>query len=171
MASNKLLSGLVSLAVVGGGIGYLFYSSQGEAFEYYKHVDEVQRELPTLKGRRLQLHGYVQPGSIMRKLDRDHQQMEYKFTIINCDVTMQVRYAGLVPDTFKERAEVVLKGKLENDDLFVANEISAKGPSKYESKVDSAASTMCTKSDHAPKKVEASSGETKLAGATNGATN
>lgn len=146
--ANKLVSGLVTLAIVGGGIGYLFYSSQGEAFEYYKHVDEVQREITTLRGRRLQLHGYVQPGSILRKLDRDHQQMEYKFTVVNCDVAMQVRYLGLVPDTFKEKAEVVIKGKLENDELFIAQEISAKCPSKYDSKVDPSMSTMCTKSDH-----------------------
>lgn len=148
--ANKLVSGLVTLAVVGGGIGYLFYSSQSEAFEYYKHVDEVQREITELRGRRLQLHGYVQPGSILRKLDRDHQQMEYKFTVVNCDATMNVRYLGLVPDTFKEKAEVVIKGKIESDDLFVASEISAKCPSKYESKADSSMSTMCTKSDHAP---------------------
>ena len=143
--SNKLVSGLLTLAVVGGGIGYLFYSSQDEAFEYYKHVDEVQRDIRSLKGKALQLHGFVVPGSILRKLDREHQQMEYKFDVVNCGVTMAVRYSGLVPDTFKERAEVVIKGKLEGDDLFLANEISAKCPSKYESKVDSSAATMCTK--------------------------
>lgn len=163
MRNNKLISGLLTLAVVASGIAYLFYSSQGEAFEYYKHVDEVQREIATLRGRRLQLHGFVQPGSIMRKLDRDHQQMEYKFTVVNCDKAMAVRYAGLVPDTFKERAEVVIKGKLEGDDLFVAQEISAKCPSKYESKLDSAASTLCTKSDK--KAAMDSVAPTQLAGA------
>ena len=44
--------------------------------------------------------------------------------------SIDVRYAGTVPDTFKDRAEVVVKGTL-GDGKFEAREISAKCPSKY----------------------------------------
>src|SRR6185369_5966154 len=92
------------------GIGYLFYSSAGEAFEYYKHIDEVMNEPQKWQGKHLQLHGFVVPGSIMRRLDHEHQQVEYKFKAVNCGATVDVRYSGTVPDTFKDRAEVVVKG-------------------------------------------------------------
>jgi cytochrome c-type biogenesis protein CcmE len=57
-----------------------------------------------------------------------------------------VRYAGTVPDTFKDRAEVVLKGQLK-DGSFQATEISAKCPSKYQVAADSPTVTMCTRGD------------------------
>jgi cytochrome c-type biogenesis protein CcmE len=144
---SKVIAPLVTLALIIGGCVYLFYSSAGEAFEYYKHVDEVMASPAHWEGKRLQLHGFVVPGTIMKRMDRDHQQIEYKFTATNCGQTVDVRYAGTVPDTFKDRAEVVLKGTLADGGHFTAHEISAKCPSKYEAKVDSAAATMCTKGD------------------------
>jgi cytochrome c-type biogenesis protein CcmE len=144
---SKVAPALITLSLLIGGIVYLFYSSAGEAFEYYKHVDEVMANPGHWEGKRLQLHGFVVPGSIMKKMDREHQQIEYKFQAINCEKVVDVRYAGTVPDTFKDRAEVVLKGTLSEGAHFQANEISAKCPSKYEQKADSAPMTMCTKGD------------------------
>jgi cytochrome c-type biogenesis protein CcmE len=143
---SKVAQGLVTLAVLVGGIGYLFYSSAGEAFEYYKHVDEVMGAPDKWQGKHLQLHGFVVPGSIMKRMDKEHQQIEYKFQAVNCGATVDVRYAGTVPDTFKDRAEVVVKGTLAGAQ-FKAREISAKCPSKYQSRVDGPAATLCTRGD------------------------
>jgi cytochrome c-type biogenesis protein CcmE len=142
--NNKILPAVATLVIVLGGIGYLFYSSAGEAFEYYKHVDEVMSEPAKWEGKHLQLHGFVVPESIKRRMDTAHQQIEYKFLAVNCGSEVPVRYAGTVPDTFKDRAEVVVKGKLENGS-FQASEISAKCPSKYSSAVDAPTVTMCTR--------------------------
>jgi len=143
---SKVLPSLITLAVIGGGIGYLFYSSAGEAFEYYKHVDEVMAEPGRWEGKHLQVHGFVVPSSIMKRMDKEHQQVEYKFRAINCGAELEVRYSGTVPDTFKDRAEVVVKGTLAGG-TFSASEISAKCPSKYEQKVDGPAMTLCTRGD------------------------
>jgi len=44
-----------------------------------------------------------------------------------------VMYSGIVPDTFKDEAEVVLKGRLESDGFHVdPNGVMAKCPSKYQ---------------------------------------
>jgi cytochrome c-type biogenesis protein CcmE len=144
---SKLLPALVTLSLLAGGITWLFYASAGEAFEYYKHVDEVMSAPQKWQGKRLQLHGFVVPGSILRRLDREHQQIEYKFQAVNCGATVDVRYAGTVPDTFKDRAEVVLKGKLADGGRFAASEISAKCPSKYSQALDGPAATLCTRGD------------------------
>jgi cytochrome c-type biogenesis protein CcmE len=143
---SKIVPALVTLAVILGGLGYLFYSSAGEAFEYYKHVDEVMAQPAKWTGKHLQVHGFVVPDSIQKRLDKEHQQIEYKFKAINCGSEVEVRYAGTVPDTFKDRAEVVVKGTLA-DGRFNATEISAKCPSKYQQTVDSPQLTMCTKGD------------------------
>jgi cytochrome c-type biogenesis protein CcmE len=143
---RKIISGIVTLGLLIGGIAYLFASSAGEAFEYYKHVDEIMANPGHWEHKHVQMHGFVVPGSIMKRLDRDHQQIEYKFQVVNCGKQMEARYSGTVPDTFKDRAEVVLKGSLA-DNRFDAREISAKCPSKYQARADGPAATLCTRGD------------------------
>jgi len=144
--NRKLISGIVTLGLLVGGVAYLFASSAGEAFEYYKHVDEVMSEPTRWEGKHLQMHGFVVPESIKRRIDTAHQQIEYKFRATNCGPEVEVRYAGTVPDTFKDRAEVVVKGTL-GDGRFDAREISAKCPSKYQARPDGPAATLCTRGD------------------------
>jgi cytochrome c-type biogenesis protein CcmE len=145
-AARKIISGLVTLGLLVGGVVYLFASSAGEAFEYYKHVDELMAQPAQWEHKHVQVHGFVVPGSIMKKLDKEHQQIEYKFRAVNCGKELEVRYAGTVPDTFKDRAEVVCKGTL-SDGKFEAREISAKCPSKYQARPDGPAATLCTRGD------------------------
>ena len=146
---RKIVSGLLTLGLLIGGVAYLFASSAGEAFEYYKHVDEIMAKPADWEHKHVQMHGFVVPGSIRKRMDKEHQQIEYKFMAVNCGKEIEVRYAGTVPDTFKDRAEVVLKGKLDNDKgyRFDAREISAKCPSKYSARPDGPAATLCTKGD------------------------
>jgi len=89
-------------------------------------------------GKQLQLHGYIVPGSIYRKRD----SLEYKFKVQNGparanqaenDHVVEASYTGIVPDTFKDEAEVVLKGKLTPTGFHTdPNGVTAKCPSKYE---------------------------------------
>jgi cytochrome c-type biogenesis protein CcmE len=92
------------------------------------------------------MHGFVVPGSIAKRMDPARQLIEYKFDAVNCDKVIEVRYAGTVPDTFKDRAEVVVKGTLVGTQ-FNASEISAKCPSKYSARPDGPAATLCTRGD------------------------
>ena len=52
--------------------------------QYYKYVDEVVAQPATWKGKNLQVHGYVVPGSIGRKRD----SLEYRFDIQRNGKTM-----------------------------------------------------------------------------------
>lgn len=131
----------LSLLVVVGGLGFLLADSAG--FEYYKHVDEVAQDPGKWHDKRLQLHGFVVPGSIGKRIDRDHQKLEYKFRVENCGAVAEARFAGVVPDTFKEGAEVVLKGKFEGAS-FQTSEVMAKCPSKY-AQAGEAQSAMITR--------------------------
>jgi cytochrome c-type biogenesis protein CcmE len=144
--NRKIISGIVTLGLLVGGVAYLFASSAGEAFEYYKHVDEIMAQPAQWEHKHLQMHGFVVPGSIKKRLDKEHSQIEYKFQAINCGKEVEVRYSGTVPDTFKDRAEVVVKGSFA-DGRFDAHDISAKCPSKYQARPDGPAATLCTRGD------------------------
>lgn len=140
----------VSVAAVAGLL--IFAVSDSQSFEYYKHVDEVMRDPHSWQDKRLQLHGFVVPGSILKRIDRDHQKLEYKFRVENCGSVTEARFAGVVPDTFKEGAEVVLKGQLRGD-TFHTSEVMAKCPSKYaqEGVQKSAMVTRCSREGAAEK--------------------
>ena len=107
----------------------LMYTTLSEGTEYYKHVDEVMKAPDQWYGKRLQLHGFVEKGSILVKKDT----LDYKFRIHSNGVTVPATYRGIVPDTFKSDAEVVVKGTLGPNGFAVEpNGVMAKCPSKYE---------------------------------------
>jgi cytochrome c-type biogenesis protein CcmE len=122
---------LTAVVLVSALGGLMWYSLQQDT-AYYKHVDEVMASPDQWKGRALQLHGFVVKDSWGRKPDT----LEYQFKVENKGKVVLASYTGILPDTFKEEAEVVLKGRLTSDDHFAVdpNGVMAKCPSKYEEK-------------------------------------
>lgn len=130
MKQKTIRIGITSVVLVLALAG-LMYSTLSEGTEYYKHVDEVAVNPGAWHGKNLQLHGFVVPASILRKRD----SLQYRFKIHSKGAVIDASYVGIVPDTFKDDSEVVLKGHLEADGFHVApNGVMAKCPSKYEPK-------------------------------------
>ncbi len=128
---HKVVKIIVTTVVLVLALAGLLWSTLREGTEYYKHVDEVMVNPEAWQGKRLQLHGFVVRDSILRKRD----SFEYLFQIQNKGRTVPAHYTGIVPDTFADDAEVVLKGTLEADGFHVSpNGVMAKCPSKYEPK-------------------------------------
>jgi cytochrome c-type biogenesis protein CcmE len=126
MKHKALKVGLTTL-VLAVAFGGLFYSTMGEATEYYKHVDEVMAQPEQWYGKRLQLHGFA------KQVTRKPSSLEYRFRVESNGQVVNASYKGVVPDTFKNDAEVVLKGTLGPDGFSVEpNGVMAKCPSKYE---------------------------------------
>lgn len=127
----------LTTAVLVLAFGGLLWSTLRDGTEYYKNLDEVIPQAQQWQGKRLQLHGYVIPGTIMRRPD----SLDYKFKVQNNPVragqpgsVIEATYTGVVPDTFKDEAEVVLKGRLTTRGGFQVdpNGVMAKCPSKYQ---------------------------------------
>jgi cytochrome c-type biogenesis protein CcmE len=130
MRHRAIKIGLTAVVLV-LAIGGLLWSTLSEGTEYYKHVDEVMANPAQWEGKRLQLHGFVVRDSIMRKRD----SLEYRFAVESKGRSVPAHYTGIVPDTFTDEAEVVLKGRLGPDGFDVdPNGVMAKCPSKYEPK-------------------------------------
>ena len=107
------------------------YTTLSEGTEYYKHVDEVMTDPAAWHGKRMSLNGFVVEKSIFAKPDT----LEYRFEIQSNGKVIPARYTGVIPDTFKDGSEVVLKGKLSPHGFDVSpNGVMAKCPSKYEAK-------------------------------------
>lgn len=128
MTHRNIKIGVTGLVLAAAFVG-LLWSTLRDGTEYYKHVDEVMASQQAWEGKRLQLHGFVVPGSILVKPD----SLEYRFKVQNKGSVVNASYTGVVPDTFKDDAEVVLKGRLAKDGFHTeANGVMAKCPSKYD---------------------------------------
>jgi cytochrome c-type biogenesis protein CcmE len=125
--TGKALKILVTATVVVVALSGLLFATFREETQYYKHVDEVMVDAAAWEGKRLQLHGFVSG------IERKRNSLEYRFNVESNGKVVQARYTGIVPDTFKEGSEVVLKGTLSPDGFDVErNGVMAKCPSKYE---------------------------------------
>lgn len=116
-------------------------------FQYYKNLDEflaLAGSSNEMDGKPLRVHGYVAPGSIERNL----QAKQVTFEVQNepphksgdNPSTLSVRFQGLeTPDMFQDGADVVVEGTLTKSDgqpLFVADNLLAKCPSKFEANAE-----------------------------------
>jgi len=128
MTHRYIKIGITSVVLVLAFSG-LLWSTLREGTEYYKHVDEVMVDRAAWEGKALQLHGFVVPGSIKRKAD----SLDYIFKVQSNGAVVDARYSGIVPDTFQDDSEVVLKGTLTPTGFETSpNGVMAKCPSKYE---------------------------------------
>ena len=108
-------------------------------FQYYQTLAEFRSD--GQPGRPARVHGYVANGSIARSLE----DREIRFEVVQepphvggggaGDDRLAVVYGTLdAPDMFKDGAEVVVEGRMGDDAIFVADNVMAKCPSKFEAK-------------------------------------
>jgi cytochrome c-type biogenesis protein CcmE len=123
---TKAVKIALTCVVLAAALGGLMYTTLAEGTEYYIHVDEVMKAPADWQGKKLQLHGFV------ADLRQRPSTLDYKFNVQFNGKVIPATYTGVVPDTFKNESEVVLKGQLHGDAFTVEpNGVMAKCPSKY----------------------------------------
>jgi cytochrome c-type biogenesis protein CcmE len=127
--SKKTVRVGVSAFVILAALSWLMIQTVSEGAEYYKKVDEVMANPQAWQGKRLQVHGYVLGDPLVKS-----STLEYRFKMHSNGSVIDAVYTGVVPDTFKAEAEVVVKGRLSADGVIIVERdgIMAKCPSKYE---------------------------------------
>ncbi|HSR66924.1 MAG TPA: cytochrome c maturation protein CcmE [Acidobacteriota bacterium] len=124
---------LIAGFLILGAISYLMFSGINDSMVYYYTVPELLEQGPSLQNRGLRLSGHVLAGSIERNDSLD--QVNFVTFDMTTGETVPVLYQGIIPDTFKDHAEVVVEGEYDaSANLFRANTLLAKCPSKYESR-------------------------------------
>ena len=129
----------LTLVVVLGSLGFLVYSGRASS-SGYRMVDKLMSEPARWVGKDMKVHGHVEPGSIVVKVE--NQETKRTFTLFGeTGKRIAVHHIGPVPDTFKDGSEVIAKGTLtqvaDGTYLFEATELMAKCPSKYEAEASS----------------------------------
>ncbi len=140
----QLAIGALIVAALLGWYGWTNLQ-QGASFQYFQSLDEFMAQAPPPADVGLRLHGYVANTSIERDLEgkevRFRVQSEPPHAVGDADQTLSVVFASLeTPDLFKDGAEVVLEGRMSQAGgapIFVADNVMAKCPSKFEAKLAS----------------------------------
>ena len=129
--SIKIGATIVVLVLAFAG---LIWSTSTEGTAYYQHVDEVVVTRQTWEGKRLQLHGFVVPDSILRRPNT----LDYRFKLRNNGAVVDASYSGVLPGAFKDGVEVVVRGRLLSDGFHVEpNGVVIKPPSTHETRKSS----------------------------------
>lgn len=76
---------------------------------------------------RIRAGGMVEEGSVVR----DTESLAVRFRVTNFTDSVPVEYVGILPDLFAEGQGVVAMGRLNNDGLFVADQVLAKHDENY----------------------------------------
>ncbi|MBQ9453895.1 MAG: cytochrome c maturation protein CcmE [Desulfovibrio sp.] len=121
---------IVALLLFLAGVGYLAYSGFSESSVYFLNVAEAKAAAPE-KLASVRLFGTVaEQGLEPYKSGRGVTFfLEDKD---NARLTIHVSYTGVVPDTFKPGAEVIVEGGMGEQTLFMAKTLMTKCPSKYQ---------------------------------------
>ena len=108
----------------------LFWSmSRPGATAFYMTPTELQAMGTTPADEGYRLNGTVVPGSI------EQDGLTTEFTLTDGDTDIDVVTEVAVPDTFKDRSEVVARGSFDGD-TFHAIEVLAKCPSKFKARAN-----------------------------------
>jgi cytochrome c-type biogenesis protein CcmE len=110
------------LAVLGVVVALVLNAFQSNLVFFYSPSQIASKEAPT--GRTFRLGGLVVAGSVKR------DGVNVNFQVTDTAQTVSVRYAGILPDLFKEGKGVVAQGQLRNG-LFEAKEVLAKHDENY----------------------------------------
>ncbi len=126
--ARRRVTVFVVFTVVIGVIGYLIISGFNDTtVAYYQKVDELKALGVSAEGKSFRVSGQVIAGTVVRAEDG----LSMTFSIDELGNTMDVSYRGIIPDTFKGGAGVLLEGRYANG-RFEATNIMTKCASKYE---------------------------------------
>jgi cytochrome c-type biogenesis protein CcmE len=119
-----VLFGSVLLGVaIAAGIATLAFRDN---LQYFYNPSEVAAgKVPP--GKRFRVGGMVPKGSIQRETG----SLTVNFEVTDFEHTVKISYSGVLPDLFREGQGIIAHGKLDNQGVFVADEVLAKHDEKY----------------------------------------
>lgn len=97
-----------------------------ESMMFFVEISEVQKgNYP--EDRNFRVGGLVVDGSVRREAG----ELEVKFDLTDLDSQLTVAYNGILPDLFREGQGIIAHGRLNDDRIFVADEVLAKHDENY----------------------------------------
>jgi cytochrome c-type biogenesis protein CcmE len=122
---NRIVLIVLVLAGVGIAAAFALKAFNENLMFFYQPSQVVAGEAPA--GHLIRVGGLVTTGSVQRQSDG----LTVKFDITDNAETITVQYTGILPDLFREGQGIVAHGRLQDDQLFVADEVLAKHDENY----------------------------------------
>ena len=122
---NRIVLIVLVLAGIGIAATFALKAFNENLMFFYQPSQIIAGEAPV--GRLIRVGGLVTTGSVQRQSDG----LTVKFDITDNAETITVQYTGILPDLFREGQGIVAHGQLQNDQLFVADEVLAKHDENY----------------------------------------
>ena len=119
---------IVAIIIIAGALSYLVFSGVKDTMVYYLTIDELQAKVPDVYGERVRVSGMVVPGTIIKDKNGN-----LEFEITDGSNQIYVKYSGIIPDIFADEVEAVVEGNYTQANIFDADVLLAKCPTKYES--------------------------------------
>jgi len=119
-----ILIGLM-VAGVAVAVGFALNAFNQNLMYFYAPSEVIAGEAPA--NHPFRLGGLVTKGSVHRLPNG----LTTRFDVTDLTKTVSVQYTGILPDLFREGQGIVAHGKLNNDGVFIADEVLAKHDEKY----------------------------------------
>jgi cytochrome c-type biogenesis protein CcmE len=103
----------------------LIYAFSNNMVYFYTPTQIEKKEAP--------LNSYIRIGGMVKKdsILRSSDSLKITFVIHDLEKEVSVIYDGILPDLFAENQGVVMTGKINNDNVFIADEVLAKHDENY----------------------------------------
>ncbi len=117
----------VGLAVAGIAVAAaLSLRAFEESMMFFVEISEVEKgNYPA--DRNFRVGGLVVDGSVRR----NPGELEVAFDLTDLESELTVTYSGILPDLFREGQGIIAHGRLNEDGVFVADEVLAKHDENY----------------------------------------
>ncbi len=89
----------------------------------YLTVSELKAQVESLYDQQVRVGGRVTPG----KINWDDKANVMRFTLANDKESLAIVYKGIVPNSFKPGADLVVEGVYRPDDIFEAVSFGSRG--------------------------------------------
>ena len=116
---------VIGLAILGLATYLVLNALEGNLSYFFSPSQVHNGEAP--KDHVFRLGGMVEKGSVKR----DEGDLTVNFVVTDNNKTMAVAYTGILPDLFEEGQGVIAQGKLNADNVFIADEVLAKHDENY----------------------------------------
>ncbi len=106
-------------------LGLALYALSENINLFYNPTQIANGEAP--EGSRIRAGGMVVEGSV----SRDTETLANRFSLTDYNATMQVEFVGILPDLFREGQGIVALGRMNSDNVLIADEVLAKHDENY----------------------------------------
>ena len=123
-ARARLTVILAVAPVLALAVGLAMYGMRDSISLFYTPAQAAEAHVKP--GRKVQLGGLVQAGSVVK-----HPNGDVEFVVADQQATAKVTYHGDLPDLFREGQGIVAEGTFDENGVFVAKQVLAKHDERY----------------------------------------